>query len=522
MDAMEVKMASSLQHPFQCLAVARPPGADNTFLLAACGARLLSTSLGKDATQNEWSAAPAAHKTSATKPEVDERPAKKQKKSPAASATSNVIKLAISPANQHAVIVTEDKIVRVLEIHGDGTLIELSQRAMPKRPCAIQVTPDNATILCGDKFGDVYSLPLLPEERLEAPDATSGAGVEQLEETSQAFKPSATSTTVHTKRNRKALEAQLKQKNLTPKTKEPLKFEHKLLLGHVSMLTDLTFATREVEGEQRSYITTADRDEHIRVSRGPPQSHIIEGYCLGHTDFVNKICLVPGTNLLVSGGGDSWIGVWDWPSTKLEQRLDVLEILRAGLKEENTRLSRPLVNVEKMNVSGIWIVPMKVGECISNNKPVTEPAVVVACEGIPAILVCPAADLLTADAAFQPITGFLSPILDITSSEQIGIATLDDRKIGARHRMQSFRLERDKKSKTGMVEFLADDELFEPMNKLNDLPADLQDEKALNGLLYGVANLRKRGYQNGDQGSDVEGDAADEAQGVLDEAQEAD
>lgn len=54
-------------------------------------------------------------------------------------------------------------------------------------------------------------------------------------------------------------------------------FEHKLLLGHVSMLTDIALVV--LNG--RNYIITADRDEHIRISRGIPQSHIIEGFCLG-------------------------------------------------------------------------------------------------------------------------------------------------------------------------------------------------------------------------------------------------
>ncbi|EDU50550.1 tRNA (guanine-N7-)-methyltransferase subunit Trm82 [Pyrenophora tritici-repentis Pt-1C-BFP] len=106
-------------------------------------------------------------------------------------------------------------------------------------------------------------------------------------------------------RNRKTLEEQLKQKAKgLAKSKEPMRFKHQLLLGHVSMLTDVVYA--KVNG--RSYIITADRDEHIRISRGLPQAHIIEGFCFGHEAFISKLCLTP-SGLLVSGGGDDHLYV---------------------------------------------------------------------------------------------------------------------------------------------------------------------------------------------------------------------
>lgn len=476
-----------LQHPFQCLAAARPPSATDTFLLAACGSKITSTSLGGDATLFEWTSGSSADEANATKSNDEERPAKKQKTEAKAPAASNVIKLTVSPDNHHAVAVTEDKIVRVLQIQADGTLLELSQRAMPKRPCAVQILPDNATILCGDKFGDVYSLPLLPKEKAEDPEATVGAEPDQAEKETQAFKPSASSTTVHTMRNRKALEAQLKQKNLTAKKKEPLAFEHELLLGHVSMLTDLVFAARETEGKQRGYIITADRDEHIRVSRGPPQSHIIEGYCLGHTEFVSKVSLVPGTDLLVSGGGDSWIGVWDWPSFELKAKIDILEPIKAVTSE---------TKVENVAVSGIWIVPLR------SPKSTTENAVVVCCEGIEGLLVCAAEDLLSGNARFQLLGGLGTPVLDITSLEETFIVSLDSR-TEKLDRIQMLHLSRASNDGKGILQIGVDEGPKEAIKTLNGLTADVDNDKSLDGLLYGVVNLRKRGYQNGEADGDA-------------------
>jgi tRNA (guanine-N(7)-)-methyltransferase subunit TRM82 len=100
----------------------------------------------------------AVEPTKEVAPEGDERPKKKQKTiAKAAPALTNIIKLTVSNDQLHAVAVTEDKCVRVFSIQTDGGIVELSQRTMPKRPCALEVLPDNDTIICGDKFGDVYS-----------------------------------------------------------------------------------------------------------------------------------------------------------------------------------------------------------------------------------------------------------------------------------------------------------------------------------------------------------------------------
>lgn len=53
--------------------------------------------------------------------------------------------------------------------------------------------------------------------------------------------------------------------------------KNKPIVGHVSMLTDMTLSDDE------KYIITADRDEHVRVSRYP-NGYNIESYCMGHTE----------------------------------------------------------------------------------------------------------------------------------------------------------------------------------------------------------------------------------------------
>ncbi|KAK5001030.1 tRNA (guanine-N(7)-)-methyltransferase non-catalytic subunit trm82 [Elasticomyces elasticus] len=313
-----------MKHPYQCIVTAFPNGPQRGFLIAACGSKILSAKVeaGSDSIVTIW---PAEEEEVIASPNADrhdgaqEPPEKKRRlAAPASTSQPNVIKLALSPHQEHLVAVTgEDKCIRVFKIYPDGKLIELSKRCMPKRPCAIVVTAENM-ILCGDKFGDVYSLPLLPSSAQEAPKLETSA--EPQVTPKKPFAPSATNLTVHTGRNRKALEEQLKQKESDRSAKEPLKFEHQLLLGHVSMLTGMLFVSRKVEGRRRDYIITCDRDEHIRVSRGPPQAHVVETYCLGHKEFISCLCLVT-SEVLVSGGGDDWLGVWDWITGRLLRKI---------------------------------------------------------------------------------------------------------------------------------------------------------------------------------------------------------
>ncbi|KAK3337144.1 hypothetical protein B0T19DRAFT_411641 [Cercophora scortea] len=219
---------------------------------------------------------------------------------------------------RHVVAITgSDKTIWVFEHDGAGNLKQLSQRMMPKRPCSLAITPDNKTILSADKFGDVFALPLIySEQQPKETDASSAASTPvSTPSTPQSFKPQANELTIHTKRNLKALANQklgLKHAG-SAKTVEPV-FEHTLLLGHVSMLTAIAVATK---GDSRYYIITADRDEHIRVSRGMPQAHMIEGFCLGHDEFVSRLC-IPDTRpeVLISGGGDDDLFVWDWAAGK--------------------------------------------------------------------------------------------------------------------------------------------------------------------------------------------------------------
>jgi tRNA (guanine-N(7)-)-methyltransferase subunit TRM82 len=210
----------------------------------------------------------------------------------------------------------------------------ISGRIMPKRPSALALSPDGNTIYSGDKFGDVYSLPLIPSER---PIASRKTPLPVA-----LHEPAATTLTVHTKRNLMSLEQQLRYRAQAPEKPIAPTAEQNMMLNHMSLLTDLALVTipsgASTNGS-RSYLITADRDEHIRVSRGPPQTHIIEAYCLGHTSFISKIC-VPSSlpELLISAGGDDHLLVWNWQAGEILQKVPL----------SRDTVSTPVV------VSGIW------------------------------------------------------------------------------------------------------------------------------------------------------------------------
>lgn len=328
---------------------------------------------------------------------------KKQKAE--ASPAPAIIKLAVTHNWKHLVAVTgEDKCIRVLKVLADGGLEQLSKRyevqlhceifltvcsPMPKKPSSIIFTTDGSNILCADKFGDVYALPLFISETKEnfpsnSPSSTGATSIEESKIT--PFVPSASELTVHTKRNQQALKNQQK---LTSKVaqKKNLEFEHQLLFGHVSLLTDLACVTLSAEElgtmSPRSYILTSDRDEHIRVSRGIPQTHIIEGYCLEHTEFVSKMC-IPTWNqrILVSGGGNEYLIVWDWLNGTVLQKID----LRNLLLKARQRDDRPSSGTDEqfdaadgsqsIAVSGIWGTVIPGGRRKKHSG-----VIIVACEG---------------------------------------------------------------------------------------------------------------------------------------------
>jgi tRNA (guanine-N(7)-)-methyltransferase subunit TRM82 len=313
--------------------------------------------------------------------------------------------------------------------------------------------------------------------------------------------PSATTLTVHSGRNRKTLEEQLKQKAKGPaKSKEPMRFKHELLLGHVAMLTDVIYAS----WEGRSYIITADRDEHIRISRSQPQAHIIEGFCFGHEAFINKLCLTR-SGRLVSGGGDDHLFVWDWQNYRLLEKLAIRDLVLTHLvsHSEPNESTTDQANL-KVAVSGIWNVP-------------SSDMVLVACEGIPALFCLSVGDDAKV-AVTIPLNGNTLGVAFVgssTVSSTIVVSIDNMHKPGSTTEMRDDKVSNVSSIEASAVlnttkvprlqyfsvaqdgqwrEDSATREAFEEFEGVNTIGANcnLPDEKAVRDMLYHVENLRKR------------------------------
>ncbi|XP_021580956.2 tRNA (guanine-N(7)-)-methyltransferase non-catalytic subunit WDR4 isoform X1 [Ictidomys tridecemlineatus] len=94
----------------------------------------------------------------------------------------------------------------------------------------------------------------------------------------------------------------------------------RLELGHLSMLLDVA-----VSPDDR-FVLTADRDEKIRVSWAAAP-HSIEAFCLGHTEFVSRILVVPShPELLLSSSGDCTLRLWEYRSGRQLQCCDLARL----------------------------------------------------------------------------------------------------------------------------------------------------------------------------------------------------
>jgi tRNA (guanine-N(7)-)-methyltransferase subunit TRM82 len=361
---------------------------------------------------------------------------------------------------------------------------------MPKKLSVLTLTPDENNILTGDKFGDVYTFPLIP----------SGEYV-KVQAPAKSYEPSATNLTVHTKRNLESLEQQMRQAALSKNNQAErvvLNFEHQLIIGHVSLLTDLISVTRPADNTvgKRSYILTADRDEHIRVSRGVPQAHVIEQFCFGHTSFVSSLC-VPSfePKVLISGGGDNYLLVWDWLENQILQKVQL-----PGSEGETT-------------VRGIWDVSL--APTADNAEPVK--AIFVALEGYVPItigniynspniksrssqLLC---YTLESDSTINhqhtlQLSGNVLELVGIDSRGSIFVAVDTLRqsdstsawKSSSQPPLESFRLSSGKW-------IPAEDSMVIKINSegTSSLPATIEQkkQKELNDSMYNLGNLRKRG-----------------------------
>lgn len=109
----------------------------------------------------------------------------------------------------------------------------------------------------------------------------------------------------------------------------PEKRNGDLILGHLSMLLDFLVTPDE------QFIITCDRDEKIRVSSFPNAYNIVS-YCLGHTEFVSSITLLPhDISYLISTSGDGTVRLWDYKTGSELLVSNIISHLKISEEEED-------------------------------------------------------------------------------------------------------------------------------------------------------------------------------------------
>ncbi|KAG0589650.1 hypothetical protein KC19_1G036700 [Ceratodon purpureus] len=106
------------------------------------------------------------------------------------------------------------------------------------------------------------------------------------------------------------------------------------LLAHCcSIITDM------ICSPDGKYIVTSDRDFKIRVTGFPERplagAHEIHTYCLGHNNFVTCLAFAGSEGLLLSGGGDCMIRLWEYESGTLLDTFDTTQGDLGNSKEGN-------------------------------------------------------------------------------------------------------------------------------------------------------------------------------------------
>ncbi|CAK9268717.1 unnamed protein product [Sphagnum jensenii] len=89
------------------------------------------------------------------------------------------------------------------------------------------------------------------------------------------------------------------------------------------------------------YIVTSDRDFKIRVTKFPENpltgAHDIHTYCLGHTNFVACVAFIGFQGLLISGGGDATLRLWEYETGALLDTFDTTDEAGVSGQSQGTR-----------------------------------------------------------------------------------------------------------------------------------------------------------------------------------------
>mmetsp|Transcript_7329 Transcript_7329/g.9273 ORF Transcript_7329/g.9273 Transcript_7329/m.9273 type:complete len:447 (-) Transcript_7329:4689-6029(-) len=317
-------------------------------------------------------------------------------------------------------ITDSDKSVIIFKIDFENTvncLTLIKRQAFPKRPCAVSTSIDDKTVVVADKFGDVYTIDIDSEKSID-------------------------------------------EKELSP------------LLGHVSMLSDVKIA--EHNGKQ--FILTGDRDEHIRVSNYP-KSYVVKHWLFGHREFVSSLHIPEfNTDLLISGGGDEFICLWNWYNNELLSKVPLRDLIQPFLSDSHLPPERFLKedSVREISISKIltYVNPK------SNDK-----LIVVLCENTKCLLLFELKDdfSITHKFTLKVDHSLIDICLDLSSGTFIASKDIES----SHDLLEFYQLNND----TNTLEIVDRSGLSRAISEANNCEVQSRDQFY---PLYYINSLRKR------------------------------
>ncbi|WFD35276.1 tRNA (guanine-N(7)-)-methyltransferase non-catalytic subunit trm82 [Malassezia cuniculi] len=219
---------------------------------------------------------------------------------------------AISPDESYVAVTGDDKGVRVWRPTDMRYGAEVLHERLPKRagtmrwaPCQLENGDSSYEVVLADKFGDIWSFPVDPSKACGAPPAAQAAKNEADEEDDESAVPR---------------------------------------LGHVSMVTAVDFLGQGVP----SMIVTADRDEHIRISRWGTQrlGYVIEQYLLGTRGAVGALAVLSpetGARAALGVDGEAIISADGGEGLRLWSQQDGMYSLHSSLALDRETLAATVV-----------------------------------------------------------------------------------------------------------------------------------------------------------------------------------
>lgn len=267
-------------------------------------------------------------------------------------------------------------------------------------------------------------------------------------------------------------------------------------LGHVSMITDAILSPSQ------QHIITADRDEHIRVSRWGPKraGWVIERFLLGSKSFVGSIAQVQEQTLISSDGG-KYLRTWNLKTGACTACVDIGDQLarhfhREALPQATLRPSR---HSKQEAISDEELLAIVQVDVVGEN-------LLVRAEASKAVFLVPSASVLAGHLDGWKVVKIDRPILQASISDDGGFWLVADSRHGEGPEM--FHVAADQRVTPFVAPEMMTGERFSPLlvRRLLLTPRDehdTADEKTLRTIdLYtAIQSWRKlssEGKQSGD------------------------